>query len=317
MRDVPILAVQLPPQSVRDTAGPAARILSGAGPALAGDRGAAADARHDVPPMVVTISLGSLAVPGDEHAFLADWLKPEVARYARYGATVRLVLTYDNARLARLRARGELRRSQPVKLIWRVQPDDRTSSHLEVSVDASMTVGRKSGRCRRQRRIFRGLEVPSPRARHGLAAGRAGGGCVLGLRSGWYGAVARRTGLDSRPSGVADLPPGGWRIVLRTTEAQPVRLTARVWRDDTPFGCRTLGRQSWLDHLQSWDWDPDLCGHLALRSAADAMHLAARSRAKGPPLPVPGRFIRRAFFYRGRASCDRGTRPAGPGVLFA
>ena len=162
MRDVPIPAVQLPPQSVRDTAGPAARILSGAGPALAGDRGAAADARHDVPPMVVTISLGSLAVPGDEHAFLADWLKPEVARYARYGATVRLVLTYDNARLARLRARGELRRSQPVKLIWRVQPDDRTSSHLEVSVDASMTVGRKSGRCRRQRRIFRGWGCHRP-----------------------------------------------------------------------------------------------------------------------------------------------------------
>ena len=52
--------------------------------------------------------------------------------------------------------------------------------------------------------------------------------------------------------------------------AEPVRVTARVQRDDTPAGYRTLGRQSWLDHPLGWDWDAEARGYLAPRGATDA-----------------------------------------------
>ena len=49
-----------------------------------------------------------------------------------------------------------------------------------------------------------------------------------------------------------------------------VRVTARVQRDDTPPGYRTLGRQSWLDHPLGWDWDEEARGYVLPRPAADA-----------------------------------------------
>jgi hypothetical protein len=79
-------------------------------------------------------------------------------------------------------------------------------------------------------------------------------------------ALGPTVGLPGLPA----CPSGAWRIEVRTTEVEPVRLTARVQRDDTPQGYRSLGRQSWLDHPQGWDWDPDLRGYLAPRSAMDA-----------------------------------------------
>jgi hypothetical protein len=65
-------------------------------------------------------------------------------------------------------------------------------------------------------------------------------------------------------------PAGAWGVALRTTLAEPVRVTARVQRDDTPPGYRTLGRQSWLDHPSGWDWDDEARGYVLPRPAADA-----------------------------------------------
>ncbi len=38
---------------------------------------------------------------------------------------------------------------------------------------------------------------------------------------------------------------------------EPVRVVARVQRDDTPFGHAAHGRQSWLDHPEGWTWDSE------------------------------------------------------------
>jgi hypothetical protein len=272
MRDLPILAVQLPPQSVRDTAGRRMETYL-----VQGLRWLLSEALRqahgtDVPPMVVNISLGSLAGPGDSHAFLADWLKHEVARHARLtgGAKLRLVIAYGNARLARLVARGELRLSQPMELIWRTLPDDHTSSHLEIRTDASMVQGLQVTLTPPSGSGLPVLEVPWPARETGwqLAGPVAalssihepGGTALLHL------ALGPTIGLPGLPA----CPPGGWRVALRTTEAEPVRVTARVQRDDTPFGYRTLGRQSWLDHPQGWEWDTEARGYLAPRAAADA-----------------------------------------------
>jgi hypothetical protein len=273
MRAVPILAVQLPPQSVRETAGRRMECHM-----VQGLRWLLAEVLRqargtDVPPMVVNISLGSLAGPGDRNAFLAEWMRHEVARHDRIcsGAKLRLVFAYGNARLSRLVAWDELRKSHAMELIWRVQPDDHTSSHLELRTNAAMTPG---------------LQVTiSPPPGSGLPELK---GPWPAPGTGWQldGPVAAMASTVDAEHGTALLhlslgptvglpglvacPPGAWRITVCTTEVEPVRLTARVQRDDTPEGYRPLGRQSWLDHPQGWDWDAGLRGYLSPRAAADA-----------------------------------------------
>jgi hypothetical protein len=267
---VPILAVQLPPQAVRETAGRRmeAHLVQGLRWLLAEVLRQANGS--DVPPLVVTISLGSLAGPGDCHAFLADWFRHEVARHARHGAKLRLVIAYGNARLSRLVARGELRRSQPMELIWRVQPDDHTSSHMEIRADTGIVSGL---RLVLQPPVGSGLPEldiawPAPGTGWQLAGPVAMVTSALdqGKRSQLHLALGPSVGLAALPA----CPPGAWRITLSTTEAEPVRVTARVQRDDTPYGYRTLGRQSWLDHPQGWDWDAEQRAYSAPRSVEDA-----------------------------------------------
>jgi len=273
MRRVPILAVQLPPQAVRETAGRRMETYL-----VQGLRWLLAEVLRqaqgtDVPPLVVNISLGSLAGPGDRHAFLADWLRHEVARHDRIcgGAKLRLVIAYGNARLSRLVARDELRLSHPVELIWRAQPDDHTSSHLELRTDAAMTPGVRVRLTPPQGSGLPELEVPWPASGNGwqlagpVAALTAGADVSPGTAL-LHIALGPTVDLP----GLLACPPGAWRVEVRTTEAEPVRLTARVQRDDTPQRYRSLGRQSWLDHPNGWDWDEDLRGYLAPRPVADA-----------------------------------------------
>lgn len=270
--EVPILAVQLPPASVRETAG--RRMESYL---VQGLRWIMAEALRlangtDVPPVVVNISLGSLAGPGDRHAFLADWFAHEVARHARLtdGGKLRLVIAYGNARLSRLVARDEIRRSHPLELLWRVQPDDHSSSHLELRVDTNVVAGLKLRLVPPVGSGLAALEADWPAAGKGwrmpgpLAAvtsiAEAGGQSLLHL------SLGPTVGIGALPPA----PSGAWRLEVRTTLAEPVRVTARVQRDDTPPGYRMLGRQSWLDHPQGWDWDAEARAYLAPRRAADA-----------------------------------------------
>lgn len=271
IRAVPILAVQLPPASVRETAGRRMEAYL-----VQGLRWILAEALRqangtDVPPVVVNLSLGSLAGPGDRHAFLADWFAHELARHRRItGGEVRLVIAYGNARQSRLVARAELRRSQPMELIWRVQPDDHSSSFLELRVDGNMTQGLKLRLTPPAGSGLPALDLDWPAAGSGwrldgpraalVAVAEPGGQALLHL------ALGPTVGRGALPA----VAPGGWRIRVQTTLAEPVRITARVQRDDTPPGYRTLGRQSWLDHPLAWDWDEEKRGYLAPRRAEDA-----------------------------------------------
>jgi hypothetical protein len=276
LRQVPILAVQLPPASVRDTAGRRmeAYLVEGLRWILAETL---RQARYsDVPPVVVTLSLGSLAGPGDRHAFLADWFAHEVARHSRLGrgAKLRLVAAYGNARLARLSARAALRRSQPMELIWRLQPDDHSSSHLELRADAGMTAGLRLALLPPPGSHLPELDCPWPAPGEGWSLTAASGAPMAAVSAQVEPGGQALLLLSLAPTvglgPLASAPPGAWRLTLRTTEAEPVRVTARVQRDDTPPGYRTLGRQSWLDHPLGWDWDAEARGYLAPRAASDA-----------------------------------------------
>ncbi len=254
----PLLAVQVPPAAIRDTSG---RRLEGY--VVQGLRWILAQvvSARDVPPVVINLSLGSLAGPGDETAFLADWMRYEIARHARVarGAEVRIVAAYGNARRARLVARADLRRAAPLRLDWRLLPDDHTPSFLELRVGAGKT---------------RGLGVSLiPPVASGLPPLQidwpvVGEGQRLETPLGPLAAVVSQAEADNAllhltvaPTAgigpVAFAPAGLWRVELVTLAAEPVRVTARVQRDETPHSYRILGRQSWLDHPEGWDWDAE------------------------------------------------------------
>lgn len=268
LKDVPILAVQLPPATVAETAGRRmeANLVQGLRWILAEAFRLANGT--DVPPVVINLSLGSLAGPGDKTAFLANWFEFEIKRHARMtGGEVRLVIAYGNARQSRLVAREALRLSQPMELLWRMQPDDHTSSYLELRVDTNQSAGLKLALLPPVGSGLPELTVDWPKAGTGwrLAGPVAAVSAVAeGDQSLLHLALAPTAGTGPRA------PSGAWRVVLRTTEAEPVRVTARVQRDDTPPGYRTLGRQSWLDHPQGWDWDGEQRGYVMPRPASDA-----------------------------------------------
>jgi hypothetical protein len=138
-------------------------------------------------------------------------------------------------------------------------------------------------------------------------------------------------GLGALPA----CPPGAWRVILRTTEAEPVRVTARVQRDETPYGHRALGRQSWLDHPQGWDWDGELRGYLAPRAAKDApgcpvtregscvAYAGAESAAilfvgaGRPQIGAPGVLVAAGYSSEGVSHLARPGESAGPTLVAA
>lgn len=254
MRALPILAVQLPPAALRDTSG---RRLEGY--VVQGLRWLMAQALRraaggPLSPLIVNLSLGSLAGPGNDSAFLADWFRFETQRLARLapGAVLRIVAAYGNARRARLVARAELRAGRDLSLDWCILPDDHTPSFVELRAETQ-----RAGALRLM------LEPPDPSlARLDIAWPAPGESWTVGQP-----AIAMVTGVSENgqrmvhvatapTAGAAVIAPSGrWRIGVASNDEAPSLISIRVQRDDTPAGYRILGRQSWLDHPQAWDWD--------------------------------------------------------------
>lgn len=261
MAATPILAVQLPPASVRETSGRRmeAQLVQGLRWILAEVLRLSDGTK--VPPVVLNLSIGSLAGPGDETEFLADWMAYEIARHRRIakGAEVRIAGAYGNARRSRMAARAEVRVKQPLVLDWRVLPDDGTSSFLELWVDHEQVEGLSLTLLPPPGYGLPELAVDWPK---GPAAWRlAGHGPVAAASFGSERGGQALLHLALAPTvdagGMARAAPGLWRLTLSTAKNEPVRVVARVQRDDTPFGHARSGKQSWLDHPEAWGWSVD------------------------------------------------------------
>jgi hypothetical protein len=259
MAQSPLLAVQLPPASIAETAGRRmdAHLIQGLRWILAETLRRANGT--DLPPLIINLSIGALAGPGDATEFLAEWLSYEIARHHRLapGAELRITGAYGNARLSRLTARAEARIPHPVTLDWRILPDDATSSFLELRVDQTLTAGLS---LTLTPPIGSGLPTltadwPATPGAHSLTSptGPIAAATFIAEQGGQ--ALCH---LSLAPTkGPNRAAPGLWRVTLRTTQNEPVRVIARVQRDDTPFGHAPLGRQSWLDHPDGWTWDAE------------------------------------------------------------
>lgn len=267
----PIVAVQLPVETTLDTSGGHLLPHVQRGIDFILDRAREMTAGGAPPPVVINFSYGTAAGPHDGTHTLEAGLDRAVRQYPE--GRLAIVLPAGNGHQARRHARAFFNSAQPpaglpeherrrqfhagagpVELAMRVQPDDATSSYLEVWVpDAanrqtsrvSVTVtppGRDAPRGTLPETSATALQWTrdgDPVARLDYAVDPANGrGRFL---------LALLPTFRHAPS--TALPPAGvWRIGIDGSGLRPDQeVLAWIQRDDTPFGYRVRGRQAYFE----------------------------------------------------------------------
>jgi hypothetical protein len=257
MADVPILGVQLPPNSIAETSGRRLDpdIIQGLNWIVM--RALQMPGRFA---LVINLSLGALAGPqdGTNHVELA--IAKWIAFYHFYSghAPIRVVVAYGNAYRSRLVAGSNLAPGATLTLDWRILPDDATDSYLEIRTKKdsgkalAVTLDPPAAGPTLTLATF-----PAPNVIKRLTGPRGKAAEVLNELGEHFDKVliyvAPTVRDDTRPTA----PPGAWRVSLTNTGAGSVDVSLKVQRDDTPAGYRQAGRQSWLDHPTAWAWEKE------------------------------------------------------------
>lgn len=263
-QDLPILAVQLPAEAIRATSG--RRLETHVASGLRWIVTRALQAGGAPVGLVVNLSLGALGGAGDDSTFLGNWMKDEIARYDRLSNTIGkmdIVAAYGNARLERLVARGAVSAADPVQMTWRVQPDDRSDSMIELRADQvadmvlTLTAPDRTGH------IWQG-GWPQAGDRHLLLRD----GAVVGGIYGYSDSAGQPSALialapTKSNDGAPRAPSGGWGIALTNGGVVDCQFSVKVQRDDTPGMYWQLGRQSSLDAPAGWIYDAEQGAYVA------------------------------------------------------
>jgi hypothetical protein len=265
MSRVPILGVQLSPASIGETSGAALDPDLMRGFEWIITRALQMKGRF---PLVINISLGSLAGPLDGTGDVERWIEAEMRRYHTFSgkAPIRVVIAYGNAHKARLVAEASLCAGEEVTLDWRILPDDATKSVLELRAEAgvgaqlafaltppdggaALTAAQwPSGPTVHQ------YVVPSGVVCEVTNAVEVDPATLVPLRDKLLVTVAPTTRSDARPAAAS----GNWKVTVQNTGQTDATVSFKVQRDDTPGGYRRNGRQSWLDHSTGWGFEIEL-----------------------------------------------------------
>ena len=289
---VRVVGVQLPRGSLRDTTGfgKDVFILSGIHYVLdRAERIARARGATKVE-LLINVSLGVSGGPKNGRAQLERAIDDVVAAYrnpppgetASRFTDIRVVMPSGNDFAARLNAELPMpEEGETGSFQWRVQPNDRTASYLELwmddpgsdlaEVEAGLTLSITMPDGEAASFELRGLENAETGAMHPTirVAPLTSGGETIGqvsldryagrLR---YMVILAPTaheplpGSDLRPTA----PAGLWTIALERTGAgtTPAGATidCRIQRDEDPAGTRNGGRQSYFDHAAEAIDDP-------------------------------------------------------------
>jgi hypothetical protein len=252
----PIICVQLPAATTEDTSGAtlddhgldAIRYILDRADAIARRRGCGRL------PVVINLSYGNVAGPHDG----SSALEQAIDELVRARPKTRVVLPAGNSNLARLHAEVQFDEpKQTIPLHWRVLPDDKTPSFLEIWLPPGDPV--------EESRIGLRIMPPSgPRSEPALAE-RSGFGLQLKLNDGQILCEARYRHIPAptnrgmflvalqpttRTEAAAPIAPSGiWTVELENLAfTRDHLIEAWIQRDDTPFGFRRRGRQSYFDH---------------------------------------------------------------------
>ncbi|MGE0098327.1 MAG: S8 family serine peptidase [Hydrogenophaga sp.] len=197
--------------------------------------------------VVVNISWGTLAGPHDGSSILESAMDELIEHL---GGRLRIAVPAGNAYQSRTHANDTLAAGQSLTLHWRVQPDDRTQSFLEIWLPEGAE------------KLH--IQVTPPGRAQALPALRMG---QAGL---WMGEddqplcgliFPRRSALGRRGTCVllalaptfslrgrtATAPFGAWQVRLINTGTTPVVWDAYIERDDVALGVNTGARQSYLE----------------------------------------------------------------------
>lgn len=269
MQSVDMLAVQMPPASIRETTGKRLdinlmqavrwtlfRALLMSWTEYDSDEGSVGG-EFLQRPLVINISLGVTAGPKDGSGFLEQQLAKELDLFKALSSDtpVRVVLAFGND--YRSRQIATLDSSKPrATLQWRIQPDDRNSNYLEIRPFSSRPVG--------LRLTPPGGPVQSFTLCSGLGTQDVTDGKKIIARL--HEDVAAIGAADKASFVLATLPTaseagfvapaGAWEIELEpASDGQGQRVSLQIQRGDTPVGYRILGRQSYFDHPDAFELD--------------------------------------------------------------
>jgi hypothetical protein len=250
-----IIAVQLPRSVVEDTSGAKLTpvVLEALHYILRRADDIAALENTTQLPVVVNLSYGLIAGPHDGSAPLEAAIDQLIALRP---APLRVVVPTGNAYLARCHT--EFRLPKPggpnpsiEELRWRVQPDDRAGSSMEIWLPFPTTAPPPTV----DLRVTTPAGVTSPWISPGGNWAWPSLGNVrfyanypiapLGSRQHIVLTMAPTVALDPALTPVA--PSGTWRVEVRYSGA-PMVMHAWIQRGDTPFGYPLRGRQSRFDH---------------------------------------------------------------------
>ncbi|MFN4171029.1 MAG: hypothetical protein ACK4GW_04660 [Pseudorhodobacter sp.] len=266
--DWPLLAVQLPPEAVDNTAGTQLEpcIVEGVRWILR-----QALRVNGQSPVVINISFATFAGPKDGTKAIEALVAQMAERWqARHGRTVRVVYAWGNSRLHNQGAHLTLAPGTAEPVTWRLQPDDFAASFLEL----------RPGNPTDMARLSVTLTPPGPGAMpQGLGPippnmsrpilgpdGRSVGRFYhLGPRVTAPGVVTPAHAViamapSAGEAGTALIRPGAWVVTVAAQSGGPLPLRLEVQRGDTPSGYRLNGRQSYLDDPRAYDYDPESAG---------------------------------------------------------
>jgi hypothetical protein len=216
-------------------------------------------------PVVINVSYGLTADPHDGTGGLEALIEGKIAECKARGFDLRVVLPSGNSYLSRIHGRVSFASvGQTQELDWRVLPDDRTASVLEVWLPAPLP---------NQSRIT--LKVTSPNGAS-MTLLELGTMAKLSTPAGdyawaywalhspsdrsWFMVVVQSTAHRDPATPVAQLAPAGiWKVELTHTGglAAAPRDVVHAWirRDDQVYGFPLRGRQSYLDHADYTRFD--------------------------------------------------------------
>ena len=286
VKDVPIIGVQLPPDSIDDTSG--TRLETHL---LQGLRWMIFEARRNrIENLVVNVSLGILAGPKDGTKFIEQQIAWEIAKAAipvdlgngnissvRVDVVLPFGSEYESRQVAELQMGNSIERSIGLK----VQRDDLTPNYVEIRPYPGTDYVAE----------LRSLEVglvapdgtqfapvlPDPNRFVDISIGGTNVGRLyhVGERPGAvtgepvkpFLALALlpttpfvpETGTPGNPTDPGlTAPPGTWQIVVRSNRPNPFLVTLQIQRDDTAVGHTRRGRQAYFDDPTVGRWDaPD------------------------------------------------------------
>jgi hypothetical protein len=259
----PIVCVQLPEATTADTSGENLDAYALDGIRYILDR--ASEIARRVPkrkylPVVINFSYGNVAGPHDGTSDL-ELAIDELIRMRRetQGGQLEVVLPSGNSHRARLHARVAFENEgETIHLHWRVMPDDRTPSFMEIwlpgepasngeaRVELQVTTpGRRfSSDLMDDTTPSAGLQLWSPK---GEVLCEVRYRCINApTNRGMFLIALQPTRQGEHRSPIA--PSGTWTVTLinrRLQKTQPVE--AWIQRDDTPYGFPRRGRQSYFD----------------------------------------------------------------------